>query len=333
MTNIELITSKNVKDNIFKILISKENEKLSQFDIFTRLSEIYNIDNAKINTRSSNKKIKYLFMRNLKYIQQSKDIFTFVDNGILYFKYHSYNNTQIEIPIITNCKDNKFDESDKYDESDESDESSESDESDESDDENESYYDDESNDDDEYLTSDDEYLTSDNNIKNSINNKKSNIIIPNNDIFEELINDIDNNKQFLEQFRDCNNNTVSHHLVSDLKYINLIQQMVKYNIFHFDEINDKHKTPIECASPLIYNKLNKLYISKIATDVAKTVVKNNCITMSHVQSEIEKKLKFNINLLLFLFFILVICEIFLIILIFNKTNIQNIFDYFNLQYK
>ena len=81
------ITSRNVKSNILKILISNENKTLSQFDIYNRLEEIYNIDTKKNNTRSQNKQIKELVNHHLQYLQNHRDITVSIVDAILHFTY------------------------------------------------------------------------------------------------------------------------------------------------------------------------------------------------------------------------------------------------------
>jgi hypothetical protein len=82
------VTYKNIKDSILKFIISRDNEKLSQQDIYERLLEVFQISSEGKNTRSKNKYIKEQFLNALMHFKNQRDILFFVESGNIYLQYH-----------------------------------------------------------------------------------------------------------------------------------------------------------------------------------------------------------------------------------------------------
>ena len=106
------ITYENIKTNILKIIISRDNERLSQQQIYDRLLEIYKVSSDGINTRSKNNFIKTKFTTAILHYKYHKDILFSVDSGVIYLQYHE----------DINNEDKEFDNDEYCESSDEDDE-------------------------------------------------------------------------------------------------------------------------------------------------------------------------------------------------------------------
>lgn len=268
----QTITLKNVKSNVLKILKKHENKTISQFDIYNELLEYYNVDNDKTNTRSTNKKIKYFFNESLTYYQGKENIAMSINDAILYFTFVSNkeqnlkNNFEEEISQ-DNEEDQQVDDT-IFSEISTDDGEYESDYYTDSD--NEQF--DENN---ELPEDNDESVINDKDMV-SENDKKLNF-----NIFRKMIG---NNKydDFVDSFVDEDGNTFSHYVVSDPKYYDLIELMVKRDQFKFYTQNFKKLLPLDCCHDNIYSKVNILYMTKISHETStrhfnaiKTTLTNN----------------------------------------------------------
>lgn len=265
----QTITLKNVKSNVLKILKKHEDKTISQFDIYNELLDYYNVDNDKTNTRSTNKEIKYFFNESLTYYQGKENIAMSINDAILYFtfvsnkKQNSNNNTEEE-NIIDSTDDDEtiFSEISTDDEEYDSDYCTDSD--------NEQF--DENN---ESPENNDESIINHKDIV-SENDKKLNF-----NIFRKMIGN-DKYDDFVDSFVDEDGNTFSHYIVSDPKYYDLIELMVKRDQFKLYTQNNKNLLPLDCCHANIYSKVNIAYMTKIShetskrhSDAIKTTLTNN----------------------------------------------------------
>ena len=323
------ISLKNVRKNILKILKNNENKTISQFDIYDNLCDIFNVNN-KINTRSSNKKIKTFFNECLTYFQAHKDIVLSIKDNIFYFTFVPNNNIKKTKKIITennkSCNDdddksdNDDDKSDNNDDkSDNNDDKSDNDDdksdnnedksdnnedksdnnedkSDKDDDDNDKDEDDNDKVDDENNIDDKDNIDNDNIENNNVENEKKIKF----NIIDKLIKS-DENDEFLESFEDENKNTISHYLVNDFKNLNLIKIMINKEIFNFFGKNNEEKIPLDCVNKKLYNELIIFYIEHITKNIINDKLRDiskqqHCLVMKNNKLEHDVNIdKFNID--------------------------------------